>query len=166
MTLYPHESFQLHGAFKLTDNRDAFLCDVRDVYPHVPQVTSDGADAVKARFVGTPDEFLASFSANVDEQRVISGRLKNKVRKCAGCSKPNAFTLSTCNSCGHDLRSTETSYTNNVFSGFAFGIEKGPFPFTLSLRYQDEHFLAFDDLLGLSPCHFNIIPTSLYMSDW
>jgi len=63
-------------------------------------------------------------------------------------------------------KTTEISFTNNVFSAFAYGIEKGPFAFTLSLRHEDEHFLAFDDLLGLSACHFNIIPTSVYMADW
>ena len=122
------------------------------------------------RFVGTPDDFLASFAtsseAEQQQRRVVGARLKNKVRKCAACQKPNAFTLATCNACGHDLSKTELSYTNNVFSGFAFGIEKGPFPFTVSLRHQDVDFLVLDDLLGLTPCHFNAVPTSLYLADW
>jgi hypothetical protein len=113
-----------------------------------------------------PDDFLASFAANESAQRAIATRLKNKVKKCPACAKPNAFTLDVCNACGHDIKSTEISYTNNVFSSFAYGIEKGPFPFTVSLRLEDEHFMAFDDLLGLSACHFNIIPTSIFMTDW
>lgn len=47
-----------------------------------------------------------------------------------------------------------------------YGIEKGPFPFTISLRSEDEHYLVFDDLLALTPVHLNSVTTSVYMPDW
>jgi len=45
-------------------------------------------------------------------------------------------------------------------------VQKGPFPFTISIRKQTPEMLAFDDLLALTPCHLNIIPTSAYIPDW
>jgi hypothetical protein len=50
--------------------------------------------------------------------------------------------------------------------GFILGIEKGPFPLRISLRYEDNEFIVFDDLLGLSPLHLNVIPTAHYIPDW
>lgn len=47
-----------------------------------------------------------------------------QVRKCPQCGKPVAHTLTFCNGCGRDLADVEISYTNNVFTGFAYGIEK------------------------------------------
>lgn len=58
------------------------------------------------------------------------------------------------------------SFTNNVFTGFIFGIKKGPFPFTISLRHEDEQLMVFDDLLALTPCHLNCIPATSYIPDW
>jgi hypothetical protein len=37
---------------------------------------------------------------------------------------------------------------------------------TVSLRYEDEESLVFDDLLALSPCHLNSVPTTAYIPDW
>lgn len=99
-----------------------------------------------------------------------------------------------------DLSKTEISFTNNVFTGFSYGVQKGlclntqkilffkfkknffslhllllfvqvhfhlPFPlvskqlddfflFPQPCGAQDENFLAFDDLLALTPCHINV----------
>jgi len=96
----------------------------------------------------------------------LAKRAKNKVKKCPHCSKPVAFTINNCNGCGTDISKTEISYTNNIFVAFIYGIQKGPFPFTISVRLQTPEFLAFDDLLSLCPCHLNIIPTTQYMADW
>lgn len=60
----------------------------------------------------------------------------------------------------------EISYTHNIFSSFAFGIQKGPFPFTISIRKQNENFIVLDDLLSLTPVHLNVLPTSAYIPDW
>ena len=37
---------------------------------------------------------------------------------------------------------------------------------TVSLRYESESYLCFDDLLQLSVAHLNCIPTSIYCPDW
>ena len=66
---------------------------------------------------------------------------------------------------GYDLTSTEISHTNNIFTSFIYGIARGPFPFTISLRSQSENILVFDDLLSLSPCHVNVIPSDVYLRD-
>jgi len=50
--------------------------------------------------------------------------------------------------------------------GFIYGIQKGPFPFTVSIRFQSSDYLVFDDLLSLCPCHLNVIPTTKYLTDW
>jgi hypothetical protein len=36
----------------------------------------------------------------------------------------------------------------------------------MSLRHEDEECLVFDDLLALTPCHLNSVPTTAYMPDW
>jgi len=50
--------------------------------------------------------------------------------------------------------------------GFIYGIQKGPFPFTISIRFQSPEYLVFDDVLSLCPCHLNVIPTTKYLPDW
>eukprot|EP00667_Euglena_gracilis_P019296 EG_transcript_20657 len=87
-------------------------------------------------------------------------QLRNKVRRCK-CGKPNAYTLTTCNSCGAALPE-ETTFTDNVFMGFIYGIRGFP----ISLRAESADFLCFDDLLQLSCCHLNCIPTTVYIPDW
>ncbi len=42
----------------------------------------------------------------------------------------------------------------------------GNFPYTISMRYEDESVLVFDDLLSLTPAHLNVIPTNQYIPDW
>lgn len=34
------------------------------------------------------------------------------------------------------------------------------------MRYEDEECLVFDDLLSLTPCHLNAVPSSAYIPDW
>jgi hypothetical protein len=92
--------------------------------------------------------------------------LRNRVKKCELCGKPNGFTLATCNQCGHSLTATAISFTPNVFMGFVFGIAKAPFPLTISIRAQDDSTIVFDDLLALSPLHLNVIPTAQFIPDW
>lgn len=119
-----------------------------------------GAQAPK--FVGDIGAYIEAHGATAEVKRLLS----NKVKKCQKCGKPNGFTLNACNACGDDLVSVPISTSNNVFMGFALGIEKGPFPLQVSIRYQDEHFLVVDDLLALAPLHFNVIPTSQHVPDW
>jgi len=103
-------------------------------------------------------------SSKVDEKTLVR-QSKNKVKKCEKCGKPCAYTLACCNSCGASLKDVKISYTNNVFTGFVFGIKKGPFPFTISKRLESKDILVFDDLLALTPAHVNCIPTNVYIPD-
>ena len=99
-----------------------------------------------------------------DQEKMI---LYNIVKICPKCSKANAFTLSLCNSCGFSIKNISKSYISNAFIGFIFGVKKTTkYPLTISIRYQDEEFLCFDDLLQVTRCHFNIISTKYYIVDW
>lgn len=60
----------------------------------------------------------------------------------------------------------EVTYTNNVFSSFLLGISRGPFPFTISIRRQNEDFLVLDDLLSLTRVHLNCLPGTRYIPDF
>jgi hypothetical protein len=113
-------------------------------------------------FAGDPIAFLEHHQ----QSEKVKEFLTNKVKKCSSCGKPNGFTLSACNSCGSDLTAVAIGTSTNVFMGFVFGIQKGPFPFTVSIRHQCEKALVIDDLLALSPLHFNVIPTTQYIPDW
>eukprot|EP01089_Gocevia_fonbrunei_P017793 TRINITY_DN5881_c0_g1_i2.p1 TRINITY_DN5881_c0_g1~~TRINITY_DN5881_c0_g1_i2.p1 ORF type:complete len:390 (+),score=90.15 TRINITY_DN5881_c0_g1_i2:54-1172(+) len=145
------------GAFSVTLN--GYLAKSNDNFPHINQIT----DTHSATFEGTPDDYLVKHN----NDSALNRQMKNKVKKCPQCNKPNAFTLTVCNGCGYpDLGKVDISYTNNIFSSFVYGIQKGPFPFTVSLRYQSPEYMVFDDLLSLAPCHLNIIPTNKYIPDW
>eukprot|EP01121_Diplochlamys_sp_Union-15-3_P004991 TRINITY_DN1521_c0_g1_i2.p1 TRINITY_DN1521_c0_g1~~TRINITY_DN1521_c0_g1_i2.p1 ORF type:complete len:400 (+),score=55.17 TRINITY_DN1521_c0_g1_i2:61-1200(+) len=134
------------------------LAKAKDTFPHINQKYP----VQDAHFQGSTEEYIAKHENNQE----LSKQMKNKVRKCPKCGKPNAFSLVLCNGCAADISKTEMTYTNNVFTGFIYGIQKGPYPFFISLRYQDEHVLTFDDLLSLTPTHFNCIPTTVYIPDW
>lgn len=110
-------------------------------------------------FDGTVTEFIEK------KQGVIHSQLKNRVKLCPKCDKVNAYTLSFCNGCGYNLSEVEIGFTDNVFTGFIFGIKHTRFPLIISLRYQNEKLLIFDDLMQLTPCHLNCIYTGAYLSD-
>jgi len=113
------------------------------------------------------DEFIATHGKKLDINMLntLSQQTKNKVKKCPSCDKACAFTLTNCNSCGFDLSQVSISYTSNVFTGFIYGIAKGPFPLFISLRSQSPNIMVFDDLLQLTTCHLNCIPTDVYVPD-
>ena len=50
--------------------------------------------------------------------------------------------------------------------GFVYGVARAPFPLQISIRSQTPERLVFDDLLALSPCHLNVIPTYAHIPDW
>ena len=133
-------------------------------FPHINQL----AELTPPAFNGTVDEFIAMHGKKLDANilNTLFFQTKNKVKICTSCGKSCAFTLANCNSCGFDLTQiTYMSYTNNVFTGFIYGIAKGPFPFFISLRSQSPNILVFDDLLQLTTCHLNCIPTDVYIPD-
>ena len=132
-----------------------------NVFPTVPQLLAGTANA--PHFSGSVDEFVTAQTESSDS---IARMLRNRVKKCRACKKPNAFTLAVCNACGDSLVPVEISFSPNVFMGFVFGIQRCPFPLTVSVRRQTPELLVMDDLLALSPLHFNVIPTTSYIPDW
>lgn len=118
---------------------------------------------------GAPRPRLARDFADVaagDHPPALAAMLRNRVKRCVRCGKPNGFTLGACNACGASLADVAVTCTHNIFMGFVFGIERGPFPLTISIRHQTEDALFFDDLLALSPLHFNALPTTHWIPDW
>ena len=136
----------------------------RNVFPHVNQ---PGIEQTPPTFNGSVDEFVQSFADKLDDSGMekLQRQTKNKTKKCANCGKACAYTLTACNQCGSELVSVAITYTNNIFTSFIYGIAKGPFPFIISLRQQTDNILVFDDLLALTTCHLNCIPTDVYVPD-
>jgi hypothetical protein len=137
----------------------SFLADAVGTFPVVPQVAGAPAPKHATDAAG----YLALVKADAAQ---VEAMLRNKVKKCSGCGKPNAYSLAKCNGCGAGLADTAVSFTTNVFVGFIVGLQRGPFPFTISIRQETERFIVFDDLLALSPLHFNVIPAQDYLPDW
>ena len=109
-------------------------------------------------FPGTIDEFVEKYPQ-------CEKQMRNICKKCAPCNKVCAFTMKYCNQCGN-LLPEESTFSPNVFSGFIYGVEKAGFKLKISIRKQTKRFIVFDDLLALSPCHLNVIPTDVYVKDW
>lgn len=131
--------------------------------PNAAAVVDAVVEEAAARYRDV-EELVASRPEAAREQ--AREQLRNKVRKCGRCGKPNAFTLPLCNGCSADLTQLPISYTPNVFACFALGVAAGAFPFTMTIRRQTPRVLVIDDLLALSRCHMNVLPTSVYVPDW
>jgi len=149
-------SDNLYAGASLKNEQCTYLAQANSHSNHVDCPSEYGN--VNHTFDGNCDEYVTSFQNNPN----IIRQLKNKVRKCLECGKPCAFTLTVCNACGNDISETEVTYTNNIFMSFVFGIKT----FKIAMRYQDENYMVFDDLLCLTNCHLNTIPTSVYIPDW
>jgi hypothetical protein len=137
----------------------------RGLLPHInsrqgrPQPSlNDEAEAIIADLEADP--------SRPDEAKHAKRLLRNKVKKCPGCSKPNAFTLATCNNCGGSLEQVDLSHSTNIFMCFGLGVARGPFPLEISVRKETERCLVIDDLLALSPLHLNALPTDAHIPDW
>lgn len=154
------------GTFAFGDaEAGAWLCLPRaERFPHV---AAEPAATATPRFAGTVDEFVAQTVAAHPE---LAARLelmtRNRVRRCA-CGKCVAATLATCNGCGAPLAGVPVTHTDNVFTGFVFGVARcAHFALTISARVQTPRVLVFDDPLALSCCHLNAVPTQDYLPDW
>ena len=148
--------------------RSFFISAIQSATP--PSISAIAGVAAPKHAVDA-EEFLkaAESSASSSDAGAIAHLqrlLRNKVKKCPACGKPNGFTLATCNGCGGSLGEVGISFSTNVFMCFVLGIARGPFPLTVSIRRQSPTSLVLDDLLALSPLHFNAIPTTAHIPDW
>ena len=103
---------------------------------------------------------VSSFLEKGDEK--LFRQMSNFVRVCARCSKSCGKTLSSCNNCANDISNTPITRTNNALMAFVYGLE----PFPTSIRYEDEFFLVYDDLMQTTLIHLNSIPTDTYIPDF
>merc|ERR1740129_1627968 len=134
-----------------------YLAKVKSGIPVVPRPKEDSEPAF--------NDTIEKFRESVADKKTIE-RLRNKVKVCGKCGKPCAISLKICNACGASLAGIDVSYNDNIFMAFVHGIAKGRFPYIISLRYQDQSMLCFDDPLSMSPLHLNVIPTDTYIPDW
>merc|ERR1711920_472900 len=63
------------------------------------------------------------------------------------------------------LEEVEVTKASNFFLGFIFGIEKLPFPAMISLRYESDNLMVFDDPLAITRAHILSVPTDTYCPD-
>jgi hypothetical protein len=143
-----------NGAYQ-TNGKTRYLTKAIDTKAHVDCPPEYAGQA--AAFTGKAGDFIAAHNNDPN----LTRQLQNKVKVCPACSKPCAFTLSTCNSCSGDISTTPITFTNNIFMSFVFG-----FGFKICIRHQDAKGIVFDDLLALTTCHLNTIPTDNYLPDW
>jgi len=141
------------------DLKTSFLFGAKDTFLHINQVTK----AQVPKNAGTVTQFLERKGPNA---HLYDYQLKNKVKVCEICKKCNGFTLMECNGCGALMLNSKITFSDNIFTCFLYGIEKGPFNYTISVRHESEDLLVFDDLLRLTPCHHNAIPASVFIPDW
>jgi len=135
----------------VTDPTVQYFAGAITEFPHIDQ----RYPVIEPPFKGKADDFPL----------FDTDQFKNKVKKCGTCDKPNAYTMKSCNQCGNDLTNTEIDFSTNIFTSFIHGIQKGPFPYTVSMRHECKEYMAFDDLMSLCPCHVNIIPTTRWLPD-
>lgn len=128
----------------------------------MPSVVKVTAKKGKKSKFNNLNEFREHFkSLGETEGKRADNQTYNQVRVCKSktCNKPNAVTLSNCNSCGEELP-TDISKTDNILYSFVYGIK-----IPLSIRHQTKDYLVYDDILSLSRCHLNAIPTMSYIPD-
>jgi len=125
------------------------------------------AEHTDPKYDGTIAEFLKEKSGEFRGQfrKMLREQLQNKVRLCPACDKSNAYTLLECNACNYSLRKVDITFTDNIFTGFIFGIAKTSFPLIISMRYQDRKVMVIDDLLQVTPVHLDCIYSEMYLSD-
>jgi hypothetical protein len=133
-----------------------YLAQVVKAQPGVDMVN----EPASPKFAGTIDEYRELHKGD----EALQERLRNKIKQCQ-CGKACAYTMTHCNACGRSLAASPISYNDNVFTSFILGIARGKFPFAISMRAQSSNMLCFDDPLSMAACHFNCIPTDVYVPD-
>lgn len=118
--------------------------------------------------------YLAGFKGQFPEVEQLAQKNKdlarylfNNVKVCVQCLRACAYSQKACQACGTPLETVPVTQTENVLMGFIFGVEKtSKFPLVISLRRQSIDAIVYDDLLAMSSCHLNALPTNHYVADW
>lgn len=133
-----------------------YLAGFRGTFPEVPAQEEVIGPAVEGAVdcLGKNNQELAKF-------------LYNDVKVCNKCGRPCAWSQKSCQACGTLLEEVPVTQTENVMMGFIFGVERtSKFPLRISIRRQTADAIVFDDLLSMSTCHLNALPTRSYLPDW
>ena len=123
-----------------------------DRWKHCP-VSVEGSS--EAKFRGSVENFTSKFSS-------IEHHMKNLVKVCPSCKKSCAKSSDACNNCKTNLSDQPLQVNPNVLMAFVYGIER----FVTSIRYQDDSFLVYDDLMQTTLIHLNAVPTEVYVPDF
>lgn len=101
------------------------------------------------------------------QNKDLARYLFNNVKVCVQCLRACAYSQKACQACGTPLETVPVTQTENVLMGFIFGVEKtSKFSLVISLRRQTVDAIVYDDLLAMSSCHLNALPTNHYVADW
>jgi hypothetical protein len=121
-------------------------------WEHSPVVKS----ARKEPFVDVPAAEFMQVSPSIKKH------LTNIVKVCPNCSKNCGITLHACNNCDSDISKEKAVATVNALMAFVYGLRGFP----TSIRYEDESYLVYDDLMQTTSIHLNSIPTEVYVPDF
>ena len=109
----------------------------------------------EAKFKGTVEEFKSAYPQ-------IKHHMINYVKVCPACGKNCGNSVIACNNCATSLSGEPLTVTPNALMAFVYGIKAFP----TSIRFQDENFLVYDDIMQTTLIHFNAIPTHVYVPDF
>ncbi|CAJ1374600.1 unnamed protein product [Effrenium voratum] len=126
---------------------------------HFPEVPC-GWEAIEPPLCGAVEQLA-------ETNKDLARYLFNNVKVCAQCLRACAHSQRACQACGTQLGAVPVTQTENVLMGFIFGVERtSKFPLVISLRRQSTEAIVYDDLLAMSSCHLNALPTNHYVPDW
>ena len=145
----------------LAANADAHLIEAGQA---AAPVIGRSTDVSSPLFSGSVAKYIEQSSGN--DTKEVYRQLHNIVRQCQHCGKSNGYSLQYCNACSAPISHLPVSRTTNVFGAFVFGVAGEEREWFVSIRHQDESFLVFDDILAMSSCHLNCIPTDQYLPDF
>ena len=112
--------------------------------------------------LGSPaPKVSGGFDAFLKENPHLESQAYNEIKKCANCGKPCAVTMEICNACGASLAEVQISKSPNLFIAFIFGVDKAGFPLKISMRYETEDVMVFDDPLAITRAHVLSVPTNV-----
>jgi len=149
-----------------------------EIVATLPEIVTPGKDGYYlAGFVGKFPEVACTWETiapavvgdvtSLARDKTDLARFLFNDQKVCQCRRPCAWTQNTCPACGSSLAEVPITKTENLLMGFIFGVERTTaFPLTLSIRRQTSDVIIFDDLLAMSSCHLNVLPTSHYLPDW
>ncbi|CAK9009048.1 unnamed protein product [Durusdinium trenchii] len=146
---------ELQDPFLMPGN-GCYLAGFNGTFPEVPC----GWEEIEPPLCGAVEQLAK-------QNKDLARYLFNNVKVCVQCLRACAYSQKACQACGTPLETVPVTQTENVLMGFIFGVEKtSKFSLVISLRRQTVDAIVYDDLLAMSSCHLNALPTNHYVADW